>query len=333
MKIAITLFLSLVLFDAYAKPTRLKDLIYVKGVRENPVIGYGVVIGLNGTGDGGGEVLEKSMKTLLKKLGHDSQRELNSKNVASVIVTAKFPPFGRLGQKIDVTVSSIGNASSLAGGILLVTPLKGGDNKIYAIASGHVSIGGLEKGKKFATTGTISDGAIVEREIPLDFHQKEAIRLSLKNPDFTTSARVEKVINQGLGGKYATSKDSATVDLIVPEQYKRKVVPLLAIMENFTVHADSISKIVINERTGTVIAGGDVFLRPVSISHGDLSIEIQGEKRSDRKTHHMHYVDEKTKLSDLVKGLNAFGITPEDLISIFQALKKNGSLSAEIEFI
>ena len=331
---AIILCLSLFTsFWVYAKPSRIKDLIYVKGVRENPIIGYGLVIGLNGTGDGGGEILEKSMKSLLKKLGHESQSGLSSQNIASVIVTAKFPPFGRLGQKLDVTVSSIGNASSLAGGTLLVTPLKGGDNNIYAIASGPISIGGLEKGKKFATTGIISSGAIIEREIPLDFHQKESIRLSLKNPDFTTSARIERVINEGLGGKYATSKDATTVDLIVPEQYKRKIVPLVAIVENFTVHADSISKIVINERTGTVIAGGDVFLRPVSISHGDLSIEIRGEKRSDKKTHYLHYVDEKTKLSDLVKGLNAFGTTPEDLISIFQALKKNGSLFAEIEFI
>ena len=320
-------------FLIHAKPSRLKDLIYVKGVRDNPIIGYGLVVGLNGTGDGGGEILEKSMKSLLKKLGHDSQSEMNSKNIASVIVTAKFPPFGRLGQKIDVTVSSIGNASSLAGGTLLVTPLKGGDNNIYAIASGYVSVGGLKQGKKFAATGTISGGAIIEREVPLAFHQKEAIRLSLKNPDFTTSARIEKTINEGLGGKYATSKDATTVDLVVPEQYKRKVVSLVAIVENFTVYADSVSKIVINERMGTVIAGGAVFLKPVSISHGDLSIEIKGEKKSDKKIHHIHYVEEKTTLSDLVKGLNAFGTTPEDLISIFQALKKNGALAAEIEFI
>ena len=328
--LCLSLFTSLLV---HGKPTRLKDLIHVKGVRDNPIVGYGLVVGLNGTGDGGGEILENSMKSLLKKLGHDSNSEINSKNIASVIVTAKLPPFGRLGQKIDVTVSSIGSASSLGGGTLLVTPLKGGDNNIYAIASGHVSIGGLKLGKKFATTGTIGSGAIIEREIPLNFHQKESIRLSLKNSDFTTSARIEKVINQGLGGKYATSKDATTVDLIVPEQYKRKVVPLLAIIENFTVYADSVSKIVINERTGTVVAGGDIFLKPISISHGNLSVEIKGEKRSDKKIHHVHYLDKKTTLSDLVKGLNAFGATPEDLISIFQALKKNGSLSSEIEFI
>ena len=308
MKIAIlsTIFF-LVPFFAHSKPSRLKDLIYVKGVRDNPIIGHGVIVGLNGTGDDGGEVLEKSIKDLLKKLGHESNSQVNTKNVASVIVTAKFPPFGRLGQKIDVTVSSIGNASSLAGGTLLVTPLKGGDNKIYAIASGHVSIGGLNKGKKFATIGTISGGAIIEREIPLDFDKKEVIRLSLKRPDFTTSARVERVINQGLGGKYATSKDANTVDLIVPEQYKRKIVSLVAIVENFTAYPDTSAKIVINERTGTVVAGGDVFLKPVSISHGDLTIEIAGEKRSDKKIHHVHFSDEKTTLSDLVKGLNTFG--------------------------
>ena len=334
MKIAIlcmSLFFHII---SYAKPMRIKELVYVRGVRDNPVIGHGLVVGLNGTGDGVGEALEKSKKSLLKELGYDFTSELNSKNIASVIVTAKFPPFGRQGQKIDVTVSSIGSASSLSGGMLLMTPLKGVGKEIRAFASGHVSVGGLERGKKFATTGTISDGAIIEKEFPVDFHKKEKIRLSLRNPDFTTSARIEKAINEGFGGVYAKSKDATTVDIdIIPDQYKSKVVTFIAILENFTVYADSVSKIVINERTGTVIAGGDIFLKPVSISHGDLNIEIKGEKRSDKKIHHIHYFDKKTTLSDLVKGLNAFGTTPEDLIAIFQALRKNGALVAEIEFI
>ena len=317
----------------YGVPVRLKDLVYIKGVRENPIIGYGLVIGLNGTGDGGGEMLEKSMKNMLKKLGHSPKEELASKNIASVIVTAKFPPFGRLGQKIDVTVSSIGNASSLAGGTLLITPLKGGDGKVYGVASGNISIGGLEQGKKFATTGIISGGATIEQEIPLEFHQKKAIRLSLKNSDFTTSARIEKVINRELGGKYATSKDATTVDVIVPTSYKRSVVSLMAVIENFSVNADTMAKIVINERTGTIIAGGEIFLAPVAIGHGDLTIEIKGQKKSSKGGTRFHYLGEKTTLNDLVEGLNSFGVSPEDLIAIFYALKRNGALISEIELI
>ena len=319
----------------FSNPIRLKELVHVKGVRGNPIIGYGLVIGLNGTGDSGSEIVENSMKVMLKKMGISPKNEIDSKNVASVIVTAKLPPFGRVGQKVDATVSSIGNASSLAGGNLLITPLKGGDDQVYAIASGNISIGGLEKGKKFPTTGIVSGGVIIEKENPVAFHKKKSIRLGLKNPDFTTSARIEKVINQELGGKYATSKDATTVDLIVPIYYKRKVVQLLAIIENFKVNTDNAAKIIINERTGTIMTGGNVFLKPVAIAHGDLAIEItRGEKSNKKeKSNQMYFMDQKTTLNDLVKGLNAFGVTPEDLIAIFQALKKSGSLIGEIEFI
>lgn len=332
----ITFLLSFSLLSpVLAKPSRLKDLVYVKGVRENPIIGYGLVIGLNGTGDGGSEISDDSMKTMLKKLGLNPKSELSSKNVASVVITAKLPPFARLGQKIDVTVSSIGNASSLAGGNLLITPLKGGDRKVYAIASGQVSIGGLDKGKDFPTTGLISGGATVEKEINVNFHKKESVRLSLRNPDFTTSARIEKTINQQLGGLYAVSKDATTVDLSVPPHYKRKIVQLLAIVENFTVNTDTIAKIVINERTGTIIAGGEILLNPVAIGHGDLTIQVPGQKKSSKKGEgdRVYFVDKQTTLNDLVKGLNAFGTTPEDLISILKALKKSGSLVGEVEFI
>lgn len=322
----------------HAKPTRLKDLVEVKGVRENPVIGYGLVIGLNGTGDGGGEITNTSLKRMFQTLGLNPQREVSSKNVASVIVTAKLGAFSRVGQKLDITVSSIGDASSLAGGTLLVTPLKGGDGEIYAIANGALSIGGLNQGKKFATTATIPNGGIVEREIELDFDRKNALRLSLKNPDFTTAARVEKVINEELGGKYATAKDATTIDLMIPVHYERKVVNLMAIIENFTVNQDQSAKIVINERTGTIVAGGDVVIKSAAISHGDLTIEIKGSNEQAgpagaKNAASTYYLDQKTTLNDLVQSLNAFGATPEDLISIFQALKRNGALVGEIELI
>lgn len=331
MKVFSTILLLLLPFTGQAKMSRLKDLVHFKGVRENPVIGYGLVIGLNGTGDGGGEIVTSSLKRMFQKLGLNPQKEISSKNVASVIVTAKLPPFGRIGQKIDVTVSSIGESNSLAGGTLLVTPLKGGDGQVYAVASGNVSIGGLNKGKAFPTTGLVSGGATIEREINFAFNEKKSIRLSLNNPDFTTAARIEKTINQELGGKYAISKDATTVDLIVPVHYQRKVVQLMAILENFKVHSDQKAKIVINERTGTIVAGGDVVIHPVAVSHGDLSIEVKGGGKDSPDRFYL--MDKKTTLSDLVKSLNAFGATPEDLISIFQALKKNGALIGEIELI
>ncbi|TNF27315.1 MAG: flagellar basal body P-ring protein FlgI [Deltaproteobacteria bacterium] len=329
------LLLTLISTAAFAKPSRIKDLVSVKGVRENPVIGYGLVIGLNGTGDGGGEITNTSLKRMFQKLGLNPQSEISSKNVAAVIVTAKLPPFARIGQRLDVTVSSIGDASSLAGGTLLVTPLKAGDGKIYAVTSGQLSIGGLEQGKKFATTAKIPGGATVEREVNLEFENKKSLRLSLNNPDFTTSARIEKIINEELGGKYASAKDATTVDLIIPVHYQRKVVHLMAIVENFRVNQDNKAKIIINERTGTIVAGGELVLQPVAISHGDLTIEVKGEGggAAGKNGQSLYFVDQKTTLNDLVKSLNAFGATPEDLISIFQALKNNGSLVADIELI
>lgn len=334
--ILITFFLS----SVFASDTgsRLKDLVSIKGVRENPIIGYGLVIGLNGTGDGGGEITNTSLKRMFQKLGLNPQKEVSSKNVAAVVVTAKLPAFARVGQKFDVTISSIGDASSLAGGTLLVTPLKGGDGNVYAVANGAISVGGIQsKNNKFLTTGMIPSGAMTEKEIESDFDKKKSLRLNLNNPDFTTAARIEKVINQELGGKYATASDATTVDVIVPVVYERNVVQLMAILENFKVIPDVAAKIVINEKTGTIVAGGEVTLKPVAISHGDLTIEIKGDEggsaNNKKKGSSVYFVDKKTTLNELVKALNAFGVKPDDLISIFQALKRNGSLVGEIELI
>lgn len=312
--------------------TRIKDLVQVKGVRENPIIGYGLVIGLNGTGDSGGEITNTSLRKMFEKLGLNPKTEISSKNAAAVIVTAKLPAFARVGQKIDITVSSIGDASSLAGGTLLVTPLKGGDGQIYSVASGALSIGGLKKGSKFATTALVPNGGIVEREIPLEFEKKNSLRFSLNNPDFTTAARIEKTINQELGGKFASAKDATTIDLIVPSNYERNLVSLMAIIENMRVISDKAAKIVINERTGTIVAGGDVVVSPVAISHGDLTIEVKGGE-AGAKPGSMYFMDKGTTLNELVKSLNALGTSPEDLISIFQALKRDGALIGDIEFI
>ncbi len=334
MKVCAIALSLLLTTPVFAAPSRLKDITTVKGVRENPVIGYGLVIGLNGTGDAGGEVTNTSLKKMFEKLGLNPKTEITSKNVAAVVVTAKLPPFARVGQKLDLVVSSIGDASSLAGGTLLVTPLKAGDGNIYAVASGPLSIGGLKKGAKFATTATLPSGATVEREVVTEFEKKNSLRLSLNIPDFTTAARVEKVINEELGGKFASAKDSTTIDLIVPNQYERNIVQLMAIIENFKVNTDSAAKIVINERTGTIVAGGDVMVKPVAISHGDLTVEVKNEGDSKAaKPGAIYYMDKGTTLSELVKSLNAFGVSPEDLISIFQTLKRDGALIGEIELI
>ena len=312
--------------------SRLKDLVTIRGVRENPLVGYGLVIGLNGSGDGGGEITNTSLKKMFQTLGLNPQKEVTSKNVAAVIVTAKLPAFGRVGQKLDVTISSIGDATSLAGGTLLVTPLKGGDGQIYSVANGAISIGGLDKGKKLATTGRIPDGGIIEKEVEMAFNDKKAIRMALNNPDFTTAARIEKTINQELGGKYATASDATTIDVIIPTFYERKVVELIANIENYKVVSDVSAKIVINERTGTLVAGGDIVLKKSAVSHRDMVLEVKGGDEGTGKRV-IQAMEQTTTINDLVKALNALGTTPEDLISIFQALKANGSLLAEIELI
>lgn len=332
MKKTISLLLLTLSVQVLASSSRLKDLVTVKGVRENPLVGYGLVIGLNGTGDGGGEITNTSLKKMFQTLGLNPQKEVTSKNVAAVIVTAKLPAFGRLGQKLDVTISSIGDASSLAGGTLLVTPLKGGDGQIYAVANGALSIGGLDKGKKLATTARIPDGGIIEKELELSFNDKKAIRMALNNPDFTTAARIERIINQELGGKYATAADATTIDVIIPTYYERKIVELIALIENYKVIADSFAKIVINERTGTLVAGGDIVLKKSAVSHRDMVLEVKGgDEGSGSRS--IQAMEQSTTINDLVKALNALGTSPEDLISIFQALKQNGSLLAEIELI
>jgi len=329
------LFLTLLIYSSgpFASATKIKDLITLKGIRHNPIIGYGLIVGLNGTGDSSTEITNSSLKSLFLKLGLEPQKEVSSKNVAAVVVTADLPPFARVGQKMDLTVSSVGNSKSLAGGTLLVTPLKGGDGHIYAIGSGKVSIGGLEQGKRFATTGRIVGGGVIEKELASKFSLKDSLEFRLSNPDFTTAARIEKTINQNLGGKFAKAKDSATITLIVPVSYNRKVVQLMAIVENYKVNVDIPANVVINERTGTIVSGGNVTLYPVAISHGNLSIEIKGSEDSGIKTGKVIHVDKKTTLKDLVEALNSFGAGPEDLISIIQALKKNGSLIGNVELI
>lgn len=329
--------LATVLFPRASEAARLKDIVAVKGVRENILIGYGIVVGLKGTGDSSAEVTGQSLNRLFGKLGLDVQQNaaVKSKNAAAVIVTAKLPPFARIGNRIDVTVSSIGDSSSLEGGVLLVTPLRAGDQNIYAVAQGNVSIGSVADGstKNFPTVARVVSGATIEKDLDTNFAGKKSFRLSLHNPDFTTSARVAALVNAELGGKFAAARDSGTIDVVVPFNYEGRTVELLATLENIQVNVDTRAKVILNERTGTVVMGDRISISPVAIAHGELAIEV---KQTDQKTPKLDRLMELkagASVSDLVKALNAMGVQPKDLTSIFQTLKEVGALQADLEIM
>lgn len=312
---------------------RLKDIATVKGVRENILIGYGVVVGLKGSGDSSADVTARSLGKLFAKLGLDvaKNEKINSKNAAAVIVTAKLPPFARSGVAIDITVSSIGDATSLEGGVLLVTPLRAGDQQTYAVAQGPVTLGSITDGKApFPTVGRIVSGAMIEKDVDTNFSGKKNFRLSLNNPDFTTAARLVSLVNAELGGKFASARDSATVDVVVPFNYDGNTVELMARIENVRVVVDAKAKVVLNERTGTVVMGDRVSITPVSIAHGDLSIQVKG---GNAKGGERLYELRGATVSDLVKLLNTLGVQPKDLTAIFQTIKATGALQAELELL
>lgn len=331
-KYSASLLAALALLSMNAYGARLKDVATVKGVRENILIGYGIVVGLKGTGDSSVDVTGQSLGRLFNKLGLDLQAggNIKSKNAAAVIATAKLPAFARVGNKIDITVSSIGDAASLEGGTLLVTPLRAGDQNVYAVAQGAVTLGTLTGNAAFPTVGSVVAGATIEKDLEVDFSEKKSFRLSLHQPDFTTIARVVALINSELGGKFATARDSGTVDVVVPFNYEGNTVELLALLENIQVNIDTRAKVVLNERTGTVVMGTDVSITPVAISHGDLSIEV----KSKAKERVVRLNGGKAaNVSDLVKALNALGVGPKDLTAIFQTLRRVGALQAELELM
>ena len=315
---------------------KIKDIATVKGVRENILIGYGIVVGLKGTGDSSTDITSQSLSRLFTKLGLDIQNNasVKSKNAAAVIATASLPPFARIGNKLDITVSSIGDASSLEGGMLLVTPLRAGDQNVYAVAQGPVSIGSVADGstKNFPTVGRVVAGATIEKDLDNNFAAKKNFRLALHQSDFTTAARMSLLINGELGGKYASARDSGTIDVIVPFNYEGNTVELLALLENINVNVESRAKIILNERTGTVVMGGSIQILPVALSHGDLAIEVKGGGKGAKAEHVAEFKSEAS-VSDLVKALNTLGVHPRDLTAIFQSLKQAGALQADLEIM
>jgi len=311
---------------------RLKDIASIRGVRENQLIGYGLVVGLKGTGDSKTEFTSKSFARLLDKLGMKLDNpDVSSKNVAAVLVTATLPAFGKAGNPLDVKVNAIGDATSLVGGTLIQTPLRAGNDQIFAVAQGAVSV--LGDGKDLhTTTGSVPNGAIIERDVTSDFASKKMFRLTLHNPDFTTAARTVLTINKELGGQYASAKDSGTVDIITPFAFENRGVELLATIESIEINPDQKARVIINEKTGTIVIGDKVKISRVAISHGNISLKVtdsKGKKTpSDDK---VTVLDSGVSVGDLVQSLNKLGVSPKDLISILQSIKTAGALHGELE--
>lgn len=340
MKYLIISLLSVILFSEQAHSVRIKDVVNIRGVRENQLIGYGLVVGLNGTGDSGLEFTSKSMKRMLDKMGMKLNGEdISSQNVAAVIVTAKLPAFARAGNKLDITVNSLGDASSLKGGTLMQTPLRAADKNVYAVAQG-----GMLTSDTHLTVSKIPNGAMVERDIQTDFTHRKMYRFTLNNPDLTTSARIAKTINMDLGGKYATAVDPGTVDLVVPFSWEGKGVELLSVIESLQVFPDQKAKVIVNEKTGTVVIGENVQINKVAISHGDITVNVGGAAPKGRgpaskvpaKIDRVHMVEGEqgqVSVGELVQSLNRMGVKPKDLIVILQNIKASGALQGDLEIL
>lgn len=343
---------------------RIKDIAKVQGVRENELFGYGLVVGLNGTGDRAQVTFTiQAVVSMLKKLGITVPAErLTLKNVAAVMVTAKLPPFAKVGSTLDVTVSSVGDAANLQGGTLLITPLQAADGQVYAVAQGPISIGGFnfEAGgtgekvqKNHPTVGRVPNGAIVEREPSTDFLKAQQLLLVLNNSDFTTALRMAQAVAKSLGAD-SRAKDASTVEIRIPDSYVSNPVELIAAIENVSLVPDMPAKVVVNERTGTIVMGSQVRISTVAVAHGNLSLQIRAElmvsqpapfsegkttvvpqtaleAREDRTRFNL--VSEGVNIGDVVKALNALAVTPRDMIALLQAIKAAGALQGELEIL
>ncbi|MCX7792855.1 MAG: flagellar basal body P-ring protein FlgI [Thermodesulfovibrionales bacterium] len=341
---------------------RIKDIARFEGYRENQLIGYGLVVGLDGSGDKGIATMQ-AIANMLQRMGITVRpSDIKAKNTAAVIVTALLPPFPKPGMRVDALVSTIGDAKSLQGGTLLLTPLRGPDGKVYGLAQGPVSIGGFTGGgggtrvqKNHPTAGKIPEGVIIEREPDFTLSADGNIRLFLLRPDFSTAYEIANKINEFFGNETAIAQDSTSVKIRFPEQYRERPVEFLSLIEGIDIRVDNSAKVVINERTGTVVIGENVKLAPVAIAHGNLTIEIKTTYRVSQppplapESAETVVVPEKevkveeekaslvevsgATLGEIIRALNALGVTPRDLIAILQALKSAGALRAEIEIM
>ena len=344
--------LILLLIASFLYAEKIKNLANVVGVRNNQVIGYGLVVGLNGTGDGTTSAFTvRSLSNLLQTVNVKiDPKDIKSKNIAAVIVTAKLPPFARQGDKLDVTISSIGDAKSLEGGTLLITPLKGVDGKIYALAQGSISIGGKNgRGRgelNHPTAGTILDGALVERNVVYDIYDKKYLKLSLKRSSFETAIQIEKSLNALFDEKVAVAIDPKTINLKRPDDMS--VISFMAKILNTDINYKPEEKIVIDERTGTIVAGVGIKIDPVVITHKDITIKIEpvqyiknskdnitlGNKVAiNTKNYSINMQKNSVTISNLTRALQKLGAKPKDIISIIEGIKKAGAIRAEVEII
>jgi len=345
-----------------AAVSRIKDLANVEGVRENQLIGYGLVVGLAGTGDtiNNSPFTRQSITAMLERLGVNIRGQtLNLKNVAAVMVTANLPAFSTQGTRIDVTVSALGDAKNLQGGTLLVTPLLGADGNVYAVAQGSLAISGFQAEGDAAritrgvpTVGRIANGAIIEREIDFALNRLGQVRLALRNADFTTSKRIAAAINDFLGSPTAEPLDPSTVLVSVPKEFANNVVALLVEIEQLQIEPDLPAKIIVDERSGIIVMGRDVRVSTVAVAQGNLTVTISEAPQVSQPpplTRGRTVVTPRSRLSvqedgkklavipdgvslqQLVDGLNALGIGPRDLISILQAVKAAGAIQANVE--
>ncbi len=352
---------TVLLCSCAARADKLRDLTDVVGARDNQLVGYGVVTGLNGTGDDiTVPFAQQSLRALMRRLGIQvDSRQARLRNVAAVIVTATIPAFVREGSRLDITVSSMGNAKSLRGGVLVQTPLRGADRKTYAVGQGPLVVGGFSAGgfsgssvqENVTTTGRVPTGALVEREIKTTFWAKEKITLALRSPDFGTAQKVVEALNKALGDGSAKALDGGAIEVKAPNELKDKPVELLSKLGDVDVDPVSSARVVINERTGTIVAGGDVHLSPVAIAQGGITISIQETQQvvqpnafaagqtaatqnsnveANEKGPALTFVKGAATLADVAQSLSTLGVTPRELASILQALKSAGALRAEI---
>ncbi len=343
--------------------SRIKDLANIEGVRQNQLIGYGLVVGLNGTGDTLNNIpfTKQSLTAMLERLGVNIRGQtLRTGNVAAVMVTANLPPVATQGTRMDITVSALGDSKSLQGGVLLVTPLLGADGNVYAVGQGSVAIGGFQAEGEAAkivrgvpTVGRISNGALIEREIDFALNRLSQLRMALRNPDFTTAKRIAAAINDFMGAPTAEPLDPGTVGITVPQQYRGNVVALLTEVEQLQVEPDLPAKIVIDERSGIIVMGRDVRVSMVAVAQGNLTVTITETRQVSQPTpfsrggttvvvprtrigvqedgKKLALVKDGVSLQQLVDGLNALGIGPRDMIAILQAIKAAGAIQADIE--
>ncbi|MEA1885418.1 MAG: flagellar basal body P-ring protein FlgI [Thermotogota bacterium] len=330
-RLVVLIIITLLVVSSFGALVRLKDIARFRGARDNQLFGVGLIVGLNGTGDSG-TIPSSLLSNMLNNFGITAQAaQLQSNNNALVMVTANIPAFYKNGMRLDVVVSAIGDAASLENGVLIQTPLYGADGVVYAVAQGQVSLGGqainasINLQQRFTTVGTVPGGAIIEKEIPTEIVDSNTLTLLLLNPDFTTSARTAQALNTKFDENIARAVDSSSVKISIPEIFRDDLITFLSIIEEVEVVPDVVARVIINERTGTVVMGGDVKVDDFTVSYGGFTVTIDNGRLVEGEN-----PAGESSIRNLVAGLKAIGAKPQDIIAILTSLKESGVLHAEL---